>query len=716
MPSVEWEVEGMSCSACAGAVKQALEKHPAVGEAQVAYNAGRASVRWEGNAPAFDALERLVEQAGYRLRPKEMQSSARAWQEAAKRRKKALRKRGMESALALAISLPVMVFAMWFHHAPASPWFGFVGAGIVLGLGRTYFVKAWQQIKNRYLAMDTLIALSTGMAYFYSVGQWIAGHPDMLFFESAAFIMAFVMLGKYLEERARASSLDALSSMAELEVAQVRLHPHGQVIPLEELQLGQTFLVSQGTRIPTDGRVVEGEGEANEQWFTGEAAPVLKTHASDVMAGSLLINGQLVVEATRMGKESSLNQTMQAVMKTLGQPAPAQRLADQISSVFVPAVLGFALATFLIWGLLPQGSWWMGIQAALTVLAVACPCALGLATPTAISVAVGLAAKKGAVIQKPEMLEWIGKTDRLFLDKTGTLTQGRPKVKNHQLPEVYAARVRHMAQRSVHPAAQSVADHLEHSGKAASFEALVEEIPGKGLRMKNEKGGFYYLGKPGWAAVSGWPDKEASLVVFGNGEQCLGWFALQSSWRKGMPEAIEQLKKMGIRSVLLTGDRQAAAQEIAEPLGLQEVYAQQSPAQKAEKVREAKAQGHWVLMVGDGINDAEALSEAQMSIAMQEGSGLAVSSAGMRLPAAQLPQLPSFIELGKKTRQTIQQNLAWAFLYNVLALPIAAGVLYPLTGYLMNPMWAGLAMALSSVSVVANSIRLRISFRNFEHA
>ena len=714
MPSADWEVEGMSCSACAGAVREALEKHPQVKHAEVAYNAGRARVQWEEIPPDFEALEHLVAEAGYQLRPNENSLASQAWKEAGKRREKAIQTRKKESFLALAISVPIMATSMWFHDAAVSAWWGLVGAGIVLVLGRSYFIKAWQQLKNRYLAMDTLIALSTGMAYFFSAAQLLTGNPEMLFFESAAFIMAFVMLGKYLEEKARASSLDALSSMAELEVTEVRLHPKGQIIPLEDLKQGQAFMVSQGARIPADGEVLTGQAEANEQWFTGESEPVLKTPGAKVLAGSLLINGQLVIKAHQVGKESSLNQTMQAVLETLSKPAPAQRLADRISARFVPGVLVLALGTFFLWTFLPNGAWWMGLKAALTVLAVACPCALGLATPTAISVAVGLAAKKGAIIQKPEMLEWMGKTDLVFLDKTGTLTEGRPKVSDAQADSRQRALAGYMAQRSVHPAAQAVAEFVEENERAKDWEAKVEEIPGKGLQMQLSTDEIYLLGKPGWAAQSGWPETEAGLVVLGNGTETYAWFALESKGRKGMPKAIKELKQMGITPVLLTGDRIGAAREIADPLGIQEIWAEHSPSQKAEKVRAAKAQGHWVLMVGDGINDAEALSEAQMSIAMQEGSGLAVSSAGMRLPAAQLPQLPNLIRLGKKTRETIRQNLAWAFLYNLLALPIAAGALYPITGYLMDPMWAGLAMALSSVSVVANSIRLRFSFRNFD--
>ncbi len=618
------------------------------------------------------------------------------------------------------MEMPYADEVMWLLSTPVLFW-----------CGRGFFVNAWKQLRHRSATMDTLVALSTGIAYLFSLfnmlfpGFWLSRgiHPHV-YFEASSVIVAFILLGRLLEERAKGSTTSAIRKLMGLQPRTVTLvAPDGsrRQASLAQVRVGDRLLVKPGERIPVDGKVTDGASYVDESMLTGEPVAVRKEADDDVFAGTVNQKGSFTFRAEKVGGDTLLARIIRRVQDAQGSKAPVQRLVDRIAAVFVPAIMGIALLAFVLWMVLdPSDGFTHGLLALVTVLIIACPCALGLATPTAITVGIGKAAGRGILIKDAESLETARKVDTVVLDKTGTVTEGRPVVTDEvwaadcgEAPGVLAA----MEALSEHPLAGAVTARYAVPDGVAVGE--FRSLTGRGVSGR-VGGRTYYAGnerllreqgivpEAGLAAhAARWTAQAKTVIWLADAERTLGAIAVADTVKERSAEAVGQLRDAGLEVWMLTGDHEATAHEIAARAGIVRYRAGVLPEGKADFVRELQRQGHVVAMVGDGINDSAALAQADLGIAMGRGSDIAMDAAQMTIVSSDLSKIPEAIRISAQTVRTIRQNLFWAFIYNMIGVPVAAGILYPVNGFLLNPMIAGAAMALSSVSVVANSLRLK---------
>jgi Cu+-exporting ATPase len=645
-----------------------------------------------------------------------------------------------------ALAIPVFVLAMW-HMLPSSPnwvhgdvsrWIQFVlSTPAVLWGGWPFFKRGWQSLVNHSLNMFTLIAMGVGVAYFYSAVVMLLPQifpPSFsvrgeigVYFEAAAIITVLVLLGQVLELRARDRTGSAIRALLDLKPATAHLlgGETEEEIAVERVQRGDHLRVRPGEKIPVDGRVLEGRTSVNESMITGEAMPVTKTSGDDVTGGTVNQTGSIVIAAERVGNETVLSQIVEMVSQAQRSRAPIQRLADKVASWFVPAVLGAALLTFACWALFgPEPRFAYAIVNAVAVLIIACPCALGLATPMSIMVGVGRGAQSGVLVKKAEAIELMEKVDTLVVDKTGTLTQGRPSLTNvipsEGLDEKEVLRVAAgVEQQSEHPLAEAIVRAARESHitvpSAADFESFTGEgVSGLVQGQRVLVGRADFLSTHGVPQTTQWKNKAATLqqrgqtVIFVAMEkQMMGLVSVADSVKESTAEAIRTLHGLGLKVVMLTGDNKQTAEAVAAQLGIDEVEAEVDTQRKSDRVRALRQAGQVVAMAGDGINDAPALAAADVGIAMGTGTDVAMESAGITLMHGDLRGIEKAVRLSHAMMNNIRQNLFFAFLYNSLGVPIAAGVLYPFFGLVLSPMIAGAAMSLSSVSVIANALRLR---------
>jgi Cu2+-exporting ATPase len=618
----------------------------------------------------------------------------------------------------LAMDMPYAHEIMWLLTTP-----------VILLPGRRFFVSAWKQLQHRTANMDTLVALSTGVAYSMSVFNTLLPHywherglHAHVYFEAAAVVIAFILLGKWLEEKAKRGTASALKKLMGMQAkVATRLNEYGfpETVRISDIQTGDKLQVKAGEKVPVDGKIAKGETFIDQSSITGEPLPAFKQVGDTVWAGTLNGNNPFVMEATQVGSRTLLAQIIQKVQEAQGSKAPIQQLADRIAAVFVPAVIGIAVLTFAVW--YAFGDPMRGLFAAITVLVIACPCALGLATPTAIMVGIGKGAEKGILIKDAASLEIAKKMDVLVVDKTGTLTQGKPKVVHYQWftdtaeQQATAALLAAIEQQTQHPLAEAIVQHLAEQGIAAAHvSGTFESIGGKGIRavigdVTYHVGNAQLMQEESIAIPDELTNTQTAQtqVFFADDNRLLAVFALQDLPKPEAAEAIRQLTNMGISVHMLTGDNHATAQAIAQELGIQHFKAEVLPHQKADYIAALQAQGHITGMAGDGINDSAALALADVGIAMARGADIAIDAASITLIHNDLRKIPEAIHLSQRTAAAIRQNLFWAFVYNIIGIPVAAGLLYPFTGFMLNPMLAGAAMALSSVSVVSNSLRLK---------
>ena len=633
---------------------------------------------------------------------------------------------------AMCFSLPLFVIGMFFMDMPyANEIMCVLATPVVLWLGKDFYVHAWQQAKHRSANMDTLVALSTGIAYFYSVFTLLFpafwerhGLHAHVYFEAAAVIITFILLGRLLEEKAKGNTSSAIKKLMGLQpntVVRVSADGSEQVLDLAEVALGDIILVKAGEKIALDGEVLQGSSYVDESMLTGEPLAIGKKQGDQVFAGTINQQGSFRFVVCKTAKQTLLAQIIQTVQEAQGSKAPVQKLVDKIARIFVPSIIGIALFTFIMWWIFGGTAGLVhGLLAAVTVLVIACPCALGLATPTAIMVGVGKGAQQGILIKDAESLELAQKVDALILDKTGTLTEGKPQVNQELwLREDALDRqiLRSIEQASGHPLADAVVRHLQDQPVISLTQ--FESLTGQGLRASYQEQ-VYYVGNAGLmaeqhipiapalqAAASRWLKEAKTVIWFANSQEALAVFAISDQLKASSIGAVQALKAMGISLYMLTGDNEASAAAVARQVGIANYTAEVLPQQKAAFVQQLRAKGKVVAMIGDGINDSTALATADVSIAMGKGSDIAMDVAKMTLISADLNSIPKAIRLSKQTVTTIRQNLFWAFIYNLIGIPIAAGILYPINGFMLNPMIAGAAMALSSVSVVSNSLLLK---------
>ena len=719
-------VLGMSCASCAARVDKTLNGQPGVQEASVNYAAATAQVVYDADECSPLVLKAAVQQAGYDLLVETENDITDEAEKAHAARYESLKKRTL---WAIVLAVPIMVLSMAFMHVG---WVNYVvwllSTPVVFVLGRGFFVSAWKQLKHGTCNMDTLVALSTGIAYLFSLFNlffpqfWLArGIEPHVYFEASSVIIAFILLGRLLEERAKRNTSAAIRKLMGLQPKTVTVWTSEgeRILPITAIRQGDTVVVKPGERIAVDGVVSEGQSYVDESMLSGEPVPVRKQKDAKVYAGTINQKGAFRFVADKIGQDTLLAQIIRMVQDAQGSKAPVQKLVDKIAAVFVPTIIIVALVAFVAWNLLAaENGFTHGLLAMVTVLIIACPCALGLATPTALMVGIGKGAENGILIKDAESLEVARKVDTVVLDKTGTLTEGHPQVTDAIWLEEEAKHILYSLEKSSeHPLAEAVVKYLKNipgrdvknfgvlSGKGVEGYIEGKKYYAGNLTLLQEKG--IVLGEVLKKKAESWTSEAKTVIALADEQKALGVLAITDRLKPTTVQAIEELHKQGIEVWMLTGDQPEAAREVAKQVGIAHYQAGVLPQEKATFVQVLQAKGKKVAMVGDGINDSAALAQADLSIAMGQGSDIAMDTAMVTILSSDLVKISETIRLSQLTVRTIQQNLFWAFFYNLIGVPIAAGVLYPINGFLLNPMIGGAAMAFSSVSVVTNSLRLR---------
>jgi Cu+-exporting ATPase len=723
-------VLGMHCAACAARIEKALTATPGVERAGVNFATTRASVSYDPAVVTPEKLRDAVRGEGYDAVLPEPQTSAD--EVAARAREAEYRVARMRFVVAAVLTAPVLVLAMAGHllprdpfDVPARPWVELaLTAAVLFWAGRGFLTGAWAAAWHRAADMNTLVAVGTLAAFGESLAATLAPHAfhGHVYYEVAASIVTLILLGQLLQARATARTRGAIAALVKLRPKTARLERDGREadVPIEEVRVGDTILVRPGETLPVDGRVESGGSAVDESMLTGEPLPVAKGPGDAVVGGTLNQTGAFRFTATRVGADTVLQRIVKMVQEAQGSKAPIQRLADRVAGIFVPVVLAIAAVTFVAWLILapPEERFTQAILAAVSVLIIACPCALGLATPTAILVGTGRGAQAGILIKGGEALERAHRVTTVVLDKTGTVTQGKPAVAAvvgddaNELVRLAAS----AEQASEHPLAAAIVRAAEERGLLLTRPEKFAAIPGHGLEAA-VAGRTVLVGTARLLRDRGLQPDEATAdrlaaegmtpVFVAVDGQPVGVLGIADQPRPTSAEAVARLKELGLTVVLLTGDTARTAEAVAKAVGIETVIAGVLPAGKADEIVRLQHAGEVVAMVGDGINDAPALATADVGIAMGSGTDVAVESADVTLVRPDLMGVPAAIELSRATMRTIRQNLFFAFAYNVLGIPIAAGLLYPVLGVMLSPVIASAAMALSSVSVVTNALRLR---------
>ncbi len=723
-------VLNMTCASCALSVESMTKTSEGVVSATVNYANAMLSVEYMPGITNPLKLQKAIQSIGYDLLIKDESTQHDSLEALHDKRFRELKTKTLWSII---LAVPVMVIGMFFMHMPYANYIMWLlSTPVVIWFGKGFFINAWKQAKHRSANMDTLVALSTGIAYLFSVFNmlfpqfWInRGLEVHVYFEAAAVIIAFILLGKTLEEKAKGNTSSAIKKLIGLQpktVTKILEDGSEHQIAIDEVAEDDLLHVKPGERIAVDGVVVSGSSYVDESMLTGESVPVLKNEQEKIFAGTINQKGSFKFKATRVGKDTMLAHIIKMVQDAQGSKAPVQKLVDRVAAIFVPVVMAASVLTFILWMILGgENSIVHGLLAAVSVLVIACPCALGLATPTAIMVGVGKGAENGILIKDAESLEMAKKVDAIVLDKTGTITEGKPQVtgvawlnNDDSAKQILFT----LEKQSEHPLAEAVVSFYKNEKGVAltSFES----ITGKGIKAVYN-GQTYFAGNiqllneygiMGCSELQQQADKWYSLantvIWFADSKKTLAAIAIADKIKDTSFLAIKELKSMGIEVYMLTGDNTSTAKSIAEQTGISNYKAEMLPQHKADFIKSLQQQGKTVAMVGDGINDSTALATADVSIAMGKGSDIAMDVARMTIISSDLNKIPRAIRLSGQTVATIKQNLFWAFIYNIIGIPIAAGILYPINGFLLNPMIAGAAMAFSSVSVVSNSLRLKL--------
>lgn len=725
-------VIGMSCAVCAGNVESVVKALTGVKDAIVNFAGNTLTVTFDPSLITLTQIRDAVKAIGYDLLIDTDDPVAKQ-EEMQLKHYRTLRRNTIG---AWVLSIPLACIGMFFMHMPYGNWIMMVlTLAIIIFFGKSFYINGYRHAINGAANMDTLVMLSTAIAFLFSFFNTVyprfwteRGLEPHVYYEAAGIIIAFVLLGKLLEDRAKNSTSSAIKGLMGLQPKTARLvvGDKEEEVPISSLKIGDLISVRPGEKIPVDGTISSGGSFIDESMLSGEPIPGEKEPGDKVFAGTVNQKGSFILKATGVGSETVLAQIVRMVQAAQGSKAPVQRIVDKISRIFVPVVVGISIITFICW-LVFGGSkdFSYALLSAVSVLVIACPCALGLATPTALMVGIGKGAQNHILIKDAFALENLCKINTVVLDKTGTLTEGVPTVtdsrwiaddSNRELLDIlYTGE-----QKSEHPLATAVMKWLEDKGATACPIMTFESLTGKGIRMTKDNKN-YWVGNQRLMAehsevmidrdtqelINQWQNEGKTIIYYGCEDNLIGIIAISDRLKPTSLEAIRKLKKMGIEVHLLTGDGVKTAESVSSSLDIEHFKAEVMPDDKEQYIKDLQKEGKKVAMVGDGINDSQALAVADVSIAMGKGTDIAMDVAMVTLMTSDLLLLPKAIELSKQTVRLIYQNLFWAFIYNVIGIPIAAGVLYPINGVLMNPMLASAAMAVSSVSVVLNSLRLK---------
>ncbi|MFS8082290.1 MAG: heavy metal translocating P-type ATPase [Ginsengibacter sp.] len=722
-------VTGMSCASCAVNVQNTLQKQPGIIHASVNYANGEAQIDFDPSLTNLQKVRQSVQSSGYDLLIEKAEEKDQ--EKINEDHFKSLKRRTMLSVI---FSIPLATIGMFFMNMPYGNYIMWILATPVLYFGRQFYISAWKQAKHGQVNMDTLVALSTAIAYLFSVFNtlnpqfWTSRGLDAhVYFEAAAVIITFILLGKMLEERAKSKTSSAIKKLMGLQPSEViKVNEAGEEfhINIADVIVGDQLLVKPGNKIPVDGIVISGRSFVDESMISGEPVPLEKEKDEKVFAGTINQKGSLVIVAKKVGSETMLAHIISAVQQAQGSKAPVQSLVDKIASIFVPVVIGISILTFILWMILGGvGAYSHALLAMITVLVIACPCALGLATPTAIMVGIGRGAQNGILIKDAESLEKAKKIDVLLLDKTGTITEGKPEVVHTAWKDVedslkFSPVFFGLENFSEHPIADAIVHYFEEQKVEKIVLQNFESLTGYGVSADYDNKKYFAGNKKLMEQqkimmpadlleqYEKWVSTGSTVIWFANSNNALAVLAVNDKIKETSKAAIDTMQSMGLEVILVTGDNEKTAAAVAKESGIEKYYANSLPSDKSKLVKEFQQKGKIVAMVGDGINDSEAMAQSGVSIAMGKGSDIAMDVSGMTLLTSDLNKVPVAIQLSKQTIKIVKQNLFWAFIYNVIGIPIAAGILYPSTGFLLNPMIAGAAMAFSSVSVVTNSLRL----------
>ncbi len=719
----------MTCASCAISTESIVKFLPGIVSSQVNYATATLTVEYIPSLVTVNQMRQAVQSIGYDLFIEEGNENSETLEELHQKKYNLLKKKTIGAVF---LTLPLVIIAMFFMDIPYANYIMWVlSTPVILGFGKDFFINAWKQTKHGSANMDTLVALSTGVAYIFSVFNTL--FPDYwhskglhahVYFESATVVIAFILLGKLLEENAKGNTSSAIKKLIGLQPKTVNILDTEQnqiALPIEQVEVGMTIIVKPGDKVAVDGIVTQGSSFVDESMLSGEPLAVKKEVNDKVFSGTINQKGSFQFKAEKIGSDTMLAQIIKMVQEAQGSKAPVQKLVDKIAGIFVPIVIGIAILSLISWVILGgENGFTQGILALVTVLVIACPCALGLATPTAIMVGVGKGAEQGILIKDAESLELAKKVDAIILDKTGTITYGKPTVTNSKWldeNDILKQILLSIEKQSEHPLAEAVVNYLKDINTVHIHH--IESLTGKGVRA-NYKDINYLVGNQKLLTenqilidnslkeqADKWLHEAKTVIWFADDKKALAVLAIADEIKETSIEAIKELQKMGIEVHMLTGDNYNTAKAIAEKTGISSFKGEVLPKDKADFVKELQAKGKIVAMVGDGINDSTALAQANVSIAMGKGSDIAIDVAKMTIISSDLMKISTAIKLSKSTVNTIKQNLFWAFIYNVVGIPIAAGILYPINGFLLNPMIAGAAMALSSISVVGNSLRLK---------
>ncbi len=742
METVTLKLRGMSCASCANSIEDAIRTVPGVSESNVNFGIEQATVTYDPRKTDLDTIQDAVSEAGYSAFSLQEQTMVTGEDDAEKSMRAAesrqLKRKvivgGALSALIVVGAMSAMLNLPLIRGLD-NPWIQLVLATPVLfWCGGDFFKNAWKALKRRAASMDTLVAIGTGSAYFYSIFATVfprffttQGLTPEVYYEASSVIITLILLGRLFENRAKGQTSDAIRKLIGLQARDARIIRNGREleVPIQDVQIGDVVVVRPGEKIPVDGEVVDGSSTLDESMVTGESMPVKKQAGDEVIGATINKTGSFKFRATRVGKDTLLAQIVQLVQQAQGSKAPIQRLADRVTGWFVPVVIGVAIATFVIW-FLALGNLTLALITTVGVLIIACPCALGLATPTSIMVGTGKGAENGILIKGADSLELAHQIQTIVLDKTGTLTQGKPTVTDFltvngtaNQSELKLLRLAASVERnSEHPLAEAVVRYAQSQevalGDVQNFEAVagsgvegtvsnqvvqigtqrwMEELRIDSQALREQKSQLEASGKTAvWIAVDG---------------KLEGLMGIADALKPSSVQAVRSLKKLGLDVIMLTGDNQQTADAIAREVGITRVIAEVRPDQKVAQIAALQKEGKIVAMVGDGINDAPALAQAQVGIAIGTGTDVAIAASDITLISGDLQSIVTAIQLSRATMSNIRQNLFFAFIYNIVGIPIAAGILFPFFGWLLSPMIAGGAMALSSVSVVTNALRLR---------